>query len=446
MFRALTTGKNAAMPVTYDITDYRITEHEVTVPVDWADPDRFGTTTVFVREVVKLSKLADPLPPLVFLQGGPGNGSPRPPHNTWIEKATDHYRVLLLDQRGTGRSAPITTRFVTDYIAAHGGGVHGTRAAADYIACFRADAIADDVAHLCRVLNAGRPWTTLGQSFGGFITVSLLSRHPETVDRAMTTGGIPAIDRTADALYEDLLPLQVARHDEFRTRFPADQALLDDLAGRADAGELVTMAGDVLSARRLQMLGWDFGMSTGVENLHWLLDTAIEPDGRPSTLFVETVALRTEFVGDPLYLTLQEGCYHQGHREGGWGAYETVKAHPEYAPTARPLLTFAEFAQPWMFSELRSMRAFAGVAEELAAERTWPMLWDVDQLERNDVPLAAVQYTRDPYVGLAGAQRTLAHIGNAQLWETDDYLHDGLRLHGDEIVPELMRRLGVLSD
>jgi len=47
-------------------------------------------------------------------------------------------------------------------------------------------------------------------------------------------------------------------------------------------------------------------------------------------------------------------------------------------------------------------------------------------------------------VGLAGAQRTLAHVGNSQLWETDDYLHDGLRLHGDTIVPELMRMLGVL--
>ena len=47
-------------------------------------------------------------------------------------------------------------------------------------------------------------------------------------------------------------------------------------------------------------------------------------------------------------------------------------------------------------------------------------------------------------MGLEGAKRTLAHVGNSQLWETDDYLHDGLRLHGDKIIPELMRMLGVL--
>jgi hypothetical protein len=47
-------------------------------------------------------------------------------------------------------------------------------------------------------------------------------------------------------------------------------------------------------------------------------------------------------------------------------------------------------------------------------------------------------------VGLEGARRTLKGVGSSQLWETDAYLHDGLRLHGDVILPELMRRLGVL--
>jgi proline iminopeptidase len=176
-----------------------------------------------------------------------------------------------------------------------------------------------------------------------------------------------------------------------------------------------------------------------------MLDLALEPSGHVSQRFIEATAQKSESVGEPLYWTLQEGCYHQGYRAGGWGAWNALQGqHAEYASTARPLLTFAEFAQPWMFSELPALRPFAGVAEELAGERTWPQLWDADQLARNDVPLAAVQYTHDPYVGLAGAKRSLAHIGSSQLWETDEYLHDGLRLHGDTIVPELMRRLGVL--
>lgn len=40
-----------------------------------------------------------PLPYLLYLQGGPGFESPRPTEsNGWIGKATESYRVVLLDQ------------------------------------------------------------------------------------------------------------------------------------------------------------------------------------------------------------------------------------------------------------------------------------------------------------------------------------------------------------
>jgi pimeloyl-ACP methyl ester carboxylesterase len=50
-------------------------------------------------------------PLLVFLQGGPGMEAPGPTAHPsapgWLERALQDYRVLMLDQRGTGRSAPI---------------------------------------------------------------------------------------------------------------------------------------------------------------------------------------------------------------------------------------------------------------------------------------------------------------------------------------------------
>jgi pimeloyl-ACP methyl ester carboxylesterase len=83
-------------------------EHTVEVPLDHADPGG-ETIEVFGREV------ADPAgtdrPFLVFLQGGPGfeavrpTGRPRSPG--WLDYALSEYRVLLLDQRGTGRSTPV---------------------------------------------------------------------------------------------------------------------------------------------------------------------------------------------------------------------------------------------------------------------------------------------------------------------------------------------------
>ena len=85
-----------------------LTEHEISVPLDHAQPDG-AQISVFAREV------ADPdgrdKPFLVFFQGGPGFeasrpvGSPRSP--SWLDRALKDYRVLLLDQRGTGRSAPV---------------------------------------------------------------------------------------------------------------------------------------------------------------------------------------------------------------------------------------------------------------------------------------------------------------------------------------------------
>ena len=55
-----------------------VREHRVQVPVDWADPARFGSIEVFAREVVDPKRAADDLPLLLFLQGGPGGQGPRP--------------------------------------------------------------------------------------------------------------------------------------------------------------------------------------------------------------------------------------------------------------------------------------------------------------------------------------------------------------------------------
>lgn len=428
------------MSTSYEVQEFTITEHVSRVPVVWADPGRFGDIDVFTREVVATAARDKDLPALIFLQGGPGGESPRPPHNTWIKWATKHFRVFLMDQRGTGRSTPVNGRVISDLSEQL-----SVAGAADYLSFFRADSIADDVAYLAGQLTPTGKWVTLGQSFGGFITLALLSRHPEVVTASLTTGGIPAIDRDTDTLYEDLIPLQTARNEEFRTLYPADQNLLNTLATIADAGGLVTTGGEQITARRLQMLGWSFGMSDGVENLHWLLDTALDSYGNVQQRFVESVAHATDYTSNPLYITLQEGCYHQGKRSG-WGAYTTLQRHPEYASNARPLQTFAEFAQPWMFDEIPSLRPFKTVAEELAGERDWSQLWDVEQLERNEVPLAAAQYVHDPYVGLAGAKRTLAHVGNSHLWATDEYLHNGLRLAGDKILAHLCAEIGLVTE
>src|SRR3954470_2950034 len=111
-----------------------LTEHEIDVPLDHADPGG-ERVSMFAREVADPGGLDRPF--LVFFQGGPGSESPRPTrHPTtpgWLERALEDFRVLMLDQRGTGRSTPVGT--LPDMTPEQ---------QADYLRHFRADGIVRD--------------------------------------------------------------------------------------------------------------------------------------------------------------------------------------------------------------------------------------------------------------------------------------------------------------
>ena len=93
------------------MTSYRqpgtvLTDLSFTVPLDHARPDG-EQIQIFAREVVAADKAGADLPWLVYLQGGPGFGALRPAgRESWLDRALNDYRVLLLDQRGTGRLLP----------------------------------------------------------------------------------------------------------------------------------------------------------------------------------------------------------------------------------------------------------------------------------------------------------------------------------------------------
>ena len=89
----------------------RTVEHELSVPLDHADPAG-EHLTVFAREIADPDGLDRPF--LLFLQGGPGFEGPRPARLPtspgWLDRALRDFRVLSLDQRGTGRSTPVGAR------------------------------------------------------------------------------------------------------------------------------------------------------------------------------------------------------------------------------------------------------------------------------------------------------------------------------------------------
>jgi len=91
-------------------------------------------------------------PTMIILHGGPGFDHTylRP----WLDPISGFARLIYIDQRGCGRSQ----RHSHEY--------------------YQLGIMADDIALFCKVLDIERP-IVLGQSFGGFVALSIAHRHPD---------------------------------------------------------------------------------------------------------------------------------------------------------------------------------------------------------------------------------------------------------------------------
>ncbi|QHA02381.1 alpha/beta fold hydrolase [Streptomyces broussonetiae] len=408
-----------------------MTDHVFTVPLDHDDPTG-ATIEVFAREVVDPPRAAERLPWLVFLQGGPGGKSPRPSGRApgWLARALQTHRVLLLDQRGTGRSTPVTPAFA----AAFGSGKDLAR----YLSLHRADAIVRDAELIRRQLCADEPWETLGQSYGGFTTLTYLSLAPEGLRACHVTGGLPGLNTRAEDVYRLTYPRVEAKNGEYYDRYPGDVEKAHQIADLAESGRVLLPDGDRLTSRRLRTLGLAFGMSDGYERVHWMLDEAFDAAGRLSDTFLLQVMQQTGFVDNPLFTILQEPCFAHDSTPTNWAAQRIAIEHPRFAEDADPLLFTGEMIYPWMFEDIRALRPFAEAAETLAAWTEWPPLYDPARLATNQVPLAAAIYHDDMYVDAELSLRTLREVGSARAWVTNEWEHDGVNASGDVVLSRLM--------
>ena len=133
------------------------------------------------------------------------------------ERATQEYRVLLLDQRGTERSTPVLAQTLARLVT--------PQAQANYLRHFRSDAIVRD-AELIRRELAGEdtPWSVLGQSYGGFCAVHYLSAAPHGLHEVLITGGLPPLNTPADAIYRATYRRVLDKNRHYYERYPSDTA------------------------------------------------------------------------------------------------------------------------------------------------------------------------------------------------------------------------------
>lgn len=398
-------------------------DHWLTVPLDWARPDE-ATIRLYAREVREAGPAAAARPWLVFLQGGPGGKGPRPSTTVdWIGHAARHYRVLLLDQRGTGRSTPITPAVAAGLSAS---------ALADRLALMRADSIVRDAEAYRSTLGGSLPWTALGQSFGGFCVFTYLSIAAHGLTGAMVTGGIPPLGCTARQVYEVTWPIVQRANLDYRERFPGDQQVLEavreHLLDSADSGSPVRLpGGDELTVARLQATGMALGDSGALLELHYALEEAFDGTGALTPTFLTWVEAKTSMAAAPLFAAVHEASYADGPGSTGWAATAAREAFPAFAVDAPDLLLTGEVIERWRYHDEAAMRPFAEAADLLAERTDWPGLYDLDRLSRNEVPVAAVVYHDDLYVDPVRSLEVADRTPGVRVWQTSEYLHNGLR-------------------
>ena len=410
-----------------------LTDRTFSVPLDHGEPDG-ERIEVFAREVVAADGKPGDLPWLVFLQGGPGFGSPRPiGRENWLDRALRDFRVLLLDQRGTGRSTPANRQTLTR--------LGDAKAQADYLAHFRADSIVADAELIRPQVTGGAPWAVLGQSFGGFCTVSYLSMAPAGLSEAFITGGLPGLTATADEVYRLTYRQVTAKNRDHYERYPQDVTQARRVASALAERPAVLPSGGQLTVERFQSLGHILGSSTGSHTLHYLLEdpfagTELNDD------FLYRAEAQLSFASAPLYAVVHELCYAQGAATR-WAAQRVRSEFAEFSAEAvlngdEPLLFTGEMVYPWVFEQDPALRPLTEAASHLAERDGWPVLYNADRLGRNEVPAAAAVYFNDMYVPRELSLQTADAIRGLRAWVTSEYEHDGLRLSDGAVLDRLI--------
>lgn len=436
----------------------KVSELLFEVPKDYSNPGS-DTIQLFARSVARYEKPAAPIaeeearkksqkPWFVYLQGGPGCPCAPPQNspitNTVIDKG---YQMLYLDQRGTGLSTPISAAT----LALQG----DIQRQADYLKHFRADNIVRDCEAIRRTLTADYPpelkkWSIFGQSFGGFCALTYLSKAPQGLREAFTSGGIPPVGKTAEQVYSVTYKKVIERNQAYYAKYPEDVDRVHDLVRYIkNCSGIDLPSGAHLTVRGFLTLGRMFGFSGGLDRVHDLVLRMSNDKQqfsfitRPTLMALEDALTFDDVV---LYAVLHEAIYCEG-TASNWAADRVGKSLTEYkwlsssppAPSSIPEKLFfsGEMIYPFMFDFSKELMKLRGPADIIAKYSNWPDLYDEWQLARNEVPLYAATFIDDMYVDFGLVQETVRKVKNCKQYITNTMYHDAIRSKTDDVLKEL---------
>ena len=415
----------------YKYSGMIIVDHNFSVPLDY-EKDSSKKISIFVREIVRAEYENKELPYLIFFQGGPGYESPRPITDSgWIKRASEEFRVLLLDQRGTGLSTPISTESLSGM---------SDKDMANYLTWFRADNIVRDAEQIRENLIGNNKWSVLGQSFGGFCATHYLSFYPDSLDKVFITGGLPPLNAHPDDIYRSTYKRVIEKNKLFYQIFPEAKINARRIADYLLRNNVYLPNGDQLSVERFQQLGLNLGFNDGMATLNFLFEKAFI-NKKLSYSFLKGVLSIQSFDTNPIFTVLHEACYAQEFSTN-WSAYRILDEYPEFIADKKDELFFTgEMLYPWMLDTYQSLQPLKGAAQILAEKSNWPMLYSEKNLKKNKVPVAAAVYTHDMYVDREYSMGIADVIANINVWETKSLEHNALRSNGKKVLDSLFARI-----
>ena len=380
-------------------------------------------------------------PWLLYLQGGPGFEAPRPTEaSSWLKAAIHHgFRVVLLDQRGTGRSSPPVAPLAL-----------GVGDSASASSSSTADRVYDLLFDRVAAQNA-----------------KFYRRYPRDAARAR-----------AVVLALAALPGGGAALPSGGVLTPRGFQLLG-LSGLGSGGgfdrlhyllerALCPVTGQVTAGFLKSYESW---MSWEANPLYALLHESIYCDGSGSGGGSSGWAAERARQRGTVTLHVSTSARNSGDPAAAAAATSNGKAVPHSPAAASPppqqqphaattttitlprpeafdalaaaragreVLFTGEMVFPWMFEEVGALRPLARVAERLARKSDWPRLYDLAALRACRVPCAAAVYWEDMYVDFGLSQKTAGRIPTLRQWVTSELMHSGIRDDGARVFEHLM--------
>lgn len=382
---------------------------------------------------------------ILYLQGGPGFPSPITTGLTnpgYLKPLLDkNYTVILLDQRGTGLSSVIDT----ESLLSRG----DTLSQFEYIKNFRADSIVHDSEYIRKQLIGPSKWSLLGQSFGGFTSISYISFYPDSIKKVLLTGGLaPLTIDSVDDVYDATFERTKERNIAYYKKYPEDIDKVNTIVKYLESNHIILPNGGILTVDRFRGLGLSLGGSGGSFNLHILVTTMYtELHNRENKKLSYTTKMTLMnylgFETNILYFLFQEAIYLNGPgKKSDWAADRVFQKRKDFENADMFMFT-GEIVTKSMLQSYKELQPLAKLANFIHQYSNWSMLYNIENLRSitwDKIPIVAAVYLDDQYVDYQLGKKNL-EIFEYKPVVTNQLFHNGLRAAPIQIIEQLHRVL-----